>query len=154
MKFHHITSTAASFTLAIASITGLSGLALSSYLTKPAIAQETGEPVTTTSSTNAIGLAKHLRKTGAKLYTAYWCPHCHNQKERFGKEAVSQLDVIECDQRGVNPQTQLCIDKKIKGYPTWEIGGKFYGGNRTLENLAELSKYRSKLWKIFIDPNS
>jgi len=101
-----------------------------------------------------FGLAKHLRKTGAKLYTAYWCPHCHSQKERFGKEAVSQLDVIECDRRGVKPQTQLCLDKKIKGYPTWEIGGKFYGGNRTLENLAELSKYRSKLWKIFIDPNS
>ncbi len=154
MKSHRIPSTVASFTLAIASITGLSGLIFSVYLPKAAIAQETGEPVTTTSNANAIGLAEHLRKTGAKLYTAYWCPHCHNQKERFGKEAVSQLDVIECDRRGVNPQTQLCLDKKIKGYPTWEIGGKFYGGNRTLENLAELSKYRSKLWKIFIDPNS
>ncbi len=153
MKSHHISSTFASFTLAIASVTGLSSLICSVYLPKAAIAQEAGEPVTTTSSAKAIGLAQHLRKTGAKLYTAYWCPHCHNQKERFGKEAVSQLDVIECDRRGVNPQTQLCIDKKIRGYPTWEIGGKLYAGDRNLENLAELSKYRSKLWKILVDPN-
>ncbi len=131
--------------LAIATITSLSALAFAPQITAPAIAQEAGEPVTTTSNPNAIALAKHLRKTGAKLYTAYWCPHCHTQKQRFGKQAVSQLEVIECDRRGFNPQTQLCKEKRISGYPTWEIDGKFYPGTQSLENLANLSKYRGDI---------
>jgi glutaredoxin len=145
MKFHSLPSTLASVGLAIASITGISALTFAPQITAPAIAQEAGEPVTTTSTIKAISLAKHLRKIGAKVYTAYWCPHCHNQKERFGKEATSQLEVIECDERGINPQTQLCIEKKIRGFPTWEINGRFYPGNRTLENLANLSKYRGDI---------
>jgi protein-disulfide isomerase len=145
MKFHRTSSTLASVGLALASITGFSALILSPQLTKVAIAQEAAPTVTTSSSANAIAFAKHLRKTGVKLYTAFWCPHCYNQKERFGQDAVKQLEVIECDSRGVNPQRQLCIDKKIRGYPTWEIGGKLYPGDRSLENLAELSKYRGKL---------
>jgi glutaredoxin len=101
--------------------------------------------VTTTSSANEIALAKHLRKIGAKLYTAYWCPHCHSQKQRFGKQAVETLVVIECDQRGITPQTQLCQDKRVRAYPTWEINGKMYAGSHSLETLAELSGYRGKL---------
>jgi glutaredoxin len=101
--------------------------------------------VTTTSRVNEIALAKHLRKIGAKLYTAYWCPHCHSQKQRFGKEAVKHLEVIECDRRGVKPQTQLCRDKKIRAYPTWEINGKLYPGNHSLESIANFSQYRGNL---------
>ncbi len=142
MKFHHPSSTLAAVGIAIASITGISAMTFTPQLTGSAIAQEAAPTVTTTSSANAIGLAKHLHKIGAKVYTAFWCPHCHNQKERFGEEAVKQLEVIECDSRGVKPQRQLCIDKKIRGFPTWEIDGKLYAGDRSLENLAELSKYR------------
>ncbi|NMF58533.1 protein disulfide isomerase family protein [Pseudanabaena yagii] len=143
MKFHYASSTLAAFGMAIASVTSISAVAFTPLITSPAIAQETGEPVTTTSTPQAIALSKYLKKIGAKVYTAYWCPHCHNQKERFGKEAVKNLQVIECDRRGVNPQTQLCIDKKIRGFPTWEINGRFYEGDRTLENLANLSRYRN-----------
>ncbi len=137
--------TRASISLAIASLTSFSALTFMPQVTAPAIAQEAGEPVTTTSKPNAITLAKHLRKTGAKVYTAYWCPHCHTQKQRFGKQALSQLEVIECDRRGFKPQPQLCTAKKISGYPTWEIGGKFYPGTQSLENLAKLSKYRGDI---------
>jgi len=143
MKFHHPSSTLAAVGIAIASITSLSALTFTPYLTETAIAQEAAPTVTTRSNDNAIALAKHLRKIGAKVYTAFWCPHCHNQKERFGKEAIGQIEVIECDQRGVKPQTQLCIDKKIRGFPTWEINGELYAGDRSLENIARLSKYRS-----------
>jgi len=142
MKFHHVSSTLATC-IAIASVTSLSAVTFTPLVTSPAIAQETGDPVTTTSTPQAISLAKYLNQIGAKVYTAYWCPHCHHQKERFGKEAVKNLQVIECDRRGVNPQTQLCIDKKIRGFPTWEINGEFYAGDRTLENLANLSGYRN-----------
>ena len=143
MKFHHPSSTLAAVGIAIASITSLSALTFTPYLTETAIAQEAAPTVTTRSNDNAIALAKHLRKIGAKVYTAFWCPHCHNQKERFGKEAIGQIEVIECDRRGVKPQTQLCIDKKIRGFPTWEINGELYAGDRSLENIARLSKYRS-----------
>jgi hypothetical protein len=145
MKFHRLSSTLASFSVAIASITGFSAVIFSTQLTEMAIAQDAAPEVTTTSSAKEIALAKHLRKIGAKLYTAYWCPHCHYQKQRFGKEAVKQLDVVECDRRGVNPQTQLCRDKKVRAFPTWEIDGKLYPGNQSLENIAKFSKYRGNL---------
>ena len=49
-------------------------------------------PLVTTKSTPAsIALAKHLTSSGAVMYSAYWCPHCHEQKELFGKEASDQL---------------------------------------------------------------
>lgn len=144
MKFRRLSSTLASVSLAIASFASVSALTFVRQ-TAPAIAQEAAPTVTTTSSTHAIALAKHLRKIGAKLYTAYWCPHCHSQKQRFGSEAVKQLEVVECDRRGVNPQAQLCRDKKIRGYPTWEINGKLYSGNHSLESIANFSKYRGNL---------
>lgn len=145
MKFHRTASTLASMGLAIASLVSVSALTFSPQLTETAIAQDAAPDVTTTSSTNEIALARHLRKIGAKLYTAYWCPHCHYQKQRFGKEAVKQLEVVECDQRGVNPQTQLCRDKKVRAYPTWEINGKLYSGNHSLESIANFSKFRGNL---------
>ena len=145
MKLHRASSTLASVSFAIASIISLSVMTFVPQITTPAIAQEAGEPVTTRSGANAIALAKHLRKIGAKVYTAYWCPHCHDQKQSFGKQAVSQIEVIECDRRGVKPQRQLCTDKKIRAYPTWEIGGKFYEGALTLKTLANLSRYRGDI---------
>ena len=126
-------------------LAGIAALTFAPQVTEIAIAQEAAPLVTSASSTGAIGLASHLRKNGAKLYTAYWCPHCHTQKQRFGKEAVKQLEVIECDRGGVKPQTQLCQTKRVRGYPSWEINGKIYAGSRSLETLAELSGYRGKL---------
>jgi hypothetical protein len=145
MKFQRLSSALASVGLAIASITGFSVVTFSSPMTEAAIAQEAAPTVTTSSSANEIALAKHLRKIGAKLYTAYWCPHCHSQKQRFGKEAVKQLEVVECDRGGVNPQPQLCRDKRVRFYPTWEINGKLYPGNHSLESIANFSKYRGNL---------
>ena len=146
MKFSPISFSMAGITLAIASLTGAVTLTFAPQMTEVVIAQEAAPEVTTASSTGAIGLADHLRKTGAKLYTAYWCPHCHSQKQRFGKQALETLVVIECDRRGINPQTQLCQDKRVRAYPTWEINGNMYAGSRSLETLAELSGYRGKLY--------
>lgn len=144
MQFRQSSSTLASVMLTIASIMGISALTFASPITEIAIAQEAAPNVTTTSSPEAITLAKHLQKIGAKLYTAYWCPHCHNQKQRFGKEAVKHLEVIECDRGGVNPQTQLCRSKRVRAYPSWEINGKLYPGNQSLEDLATSSRYRGR----------
>ncbi|OIP71408.1 MAG: Vitamin K epoxide reductase [Oscillatoriales cyanobacterium CG2_30_44_21] len=85
-------------------------------------------------------LAQHLTATNAKMYGAYWCSHCAEQKQIFG-EAKSLIPYVECDAKGVNPQTQLCQQKGITGFPTWEIDGKMLSGRRSLEELAEASKY-------------
>jgi len=101
-------------------------------------------PATTTNSTrDTIALAKHLNRIGAKVYVAYWCPYCHRQLNRFGKQAVNSLNVIECDRRAANNQNRLCVAKGISGFPTWEINGKLYSGMKTLDDLAGLSNYRS-----------
>lgn len=99
--------------------------------------------VTTTSSPAQIALARHLRQIGAKEYGAYWCPHCYDQKMLFGKEAAKIIDYFECDPRGQNSRAESCqaAAANVKGFPTWEIQGKFYSGTQTLDKLADLSGY-------------
>lgn len=37
--------------------------------------------ITTPSSPFALSLAKHLKAVGAKIYGAFWCSHCLEQKQ-------------------------------------------------------------------------
>ena len=98
-------------------------------------------PVEARSTQAEISLAKHLQSIGVVMYSAYWCPHCHDQKEMFGKEAASELVIIECAEDGQNNQRELCERKGITGYPSWEINGEFKSGIQSLQELADLSKY-------------
>jgi len=97
--------------------------------------------VTSESTKESIELAKYLKDNGVVKYSAYWCPNCLNQSELFGKQAYKELNVVECARDGINSQTQLCIDKKIKGFPTWEINGKLILGVLSLKELSKLSGY-------------
>ncbi|PSB27887.1 hypothetical protein [Stenomitos frigidus] len=105
-------------------------------------AKATAPPVTTTSSAAAIALAKHLKSVGAKMYGAYWCPHCHEQLQLFGQKAVTQLPYVECAEDGKNARPDLCKAAKIEGYPTWKIKGKTYEGAQELTDLANASTYK------------
>ena len=87
--------------------------------------------------------AKYLKDSGVIKYSAYWCPNCLNQSELFGKQAYKELNVVECANDGKNSQTQLCIDKKIKGFPSWEINGKIILGVLTLKELSTLTGYEN-----------
>ena len=49
----------------------------------------------------ARALAIHLSKTGAKMYGAFWCPHCQQQKAIFGASA-NRLPYVECSPNGQN----------------------------------------------------
>lgn len=81
--------------------------------------------------------AQCLSDNGAKFYGAFWCPHCQNQKALFGKSA-KLLPYIECSTTNTKRQLQICIDKDITGYPTWEFAdGKRLGGEIPLKTLAE-----------------
>jgi uncharacterized membrane protein len=110
-----------------------------------AVPGQTGDPVTTQSSPAAIALAKHLKASGAKLYTAWWCPHCHDQKQLFGKPAVKELPLIECDPQGQNPQVEACKAADLQGFPTWVINGEKFSGTRPLKLLAEKSGYKGDM---------
>ena len=113
----------------------------SSTANKPLLERSIPPQVISRSTQSSIELAAHLTETGARMYSAYWCPHCHDQKEMFGKEAVTKLKVIECAKDGQNSETKLCEMKGINGYPSWEINGEITSGVQSLESLAEASQY-------------
>ena len=95
--------------------------------------------VTERSSPEALRIARKLRAKGAKMYGAYWCTHCFDQKQRLGKRAWAMLDYVECDRHGVKSQMNICRSKRIPGYPTWEIDGKLYPGEIRLEDLEMIA---------------
>ena len=57
--------------------------------------------------------------------------------------AYRELNVVECARDGINSQTQLCIDKKIEGFPTWEINGKLILGVLSLKELSKLTGFKN-----------
>ena len=97
--------------------------------------------ITSESTNESIKFAKYLKNKGIVKYSAYWCPNCLNQGELFGKQAYNELNVVDCAKDGLNSQTQLCMDKKIKGFPTWEINGKLILGVLSLKQLSTLIGY-------------
>lgn len=98
--------------------------------------------VTSESTRESIEFARYLKDNGVVKYSAYWCPNCLEQSEIFGKQAYKELNVVECARDGKNSQTQLCIDKKIQGFPSWEINGKIILGVKTLKELSILTGYQ------------
>lgn len=80
--------------------------------------------------------AQCISDAGAKFYGAYWCPHCQAQKKLF--ENSKMLPYVECSTPNGQAQTQVCIDAKITGYPTWVFAdGSREDGELTFEKLAE-----------------
>ncbi len=91
----------------------------------------------------ARALAEHLSQTGVKMYGAFWCPHCQDQKERFGGSA-KRLPYVECSPNGQSaPRAKECIDANINSYPTWVISGKRIEEVLSLKQLAEESGFKA-----------
>jgi len=125
-------------------IVGLVSLGWAAAVNRPAsdLGRGVPPPVTTASTPQTIALAEHLTSSGAVMYSAYWCPHCNEQKQLFGKEATAKLRIVECAPDGRNSERALCESKKIEGFPTWEINGQLDSGVKPLTRLAELSGFR------------
>jgi uncharacterized membrane protein len=100
--------------------------------------------VMTTSSKEALQLAPRLLELNAKMYGAYWCSHCFEQKERLGKEAMRNIPYIECSKEGANSQSSLCKERNIPGYPTWEVNGVLYPGEQALDELSDIVAKEAK----------
>ncbi|KAK9165022.1 hypothetical protein Scep_000213 [Stephania cephalantha] len=100
--------------------------------------------ISTPSSPYALSLAKHLRSIGAKIYGAFWCSHCQEQKKMFGYEAAEILDYVECFPDGFRKGTKIakeCSDVGIEGFPTWVINGKVLSGEQEFSVLAKESGF-------------
>jgi uncharacterized membrane protein len=104
--------------------------------------KNSGELRATAANNYQVGLAIHLRETGATMYGSFQCPHCLAQKHFFGT-AFKFINYVECDPKGENADPSLCISKGVTSYPTWEIGGKFYLGAKSLKELSRISGYNS-----------
>ena len=98
--------------------------------------------ITTISSKQKINFAKFLTENEIVMYSAYWCPHCHDQKQLFGKKAVEELTIVECSKDGENSQYELCKQKEIEGFPSWEINNQIFSGTRDLIELSKITQYK------------
>ncbi len=102
-----------------------------------------GWEIKSTSGAAEIELAKHLTQKGVKMYSSYWCPHCYEQKQLFGKQAWAEVTNVECAADAKkNPQPEVCAKAGIKGFPTWIIDGKLDPGVKKLAKLGELTSYK------------
>ena len=130
-------------TVITALLVGIVGLGWAASANRPTAITGKGVPPAVLSESNPakLALAEQLTAGGAVMYTAYWCPHCHDQKELFGRQATEKLTVIECAPDGRNSQKALCDTKKIEGYPSWEIKGVIASGLKPLDQLADQSGY-------------
>jgi phage baseplate assembly protein gpV len=81
--------------------------------------------------------AQCLADKGAKMYGAYWCPHCADQKERFG-DSFKYAPYVECGVKGSRTPAPACVDAGIKHYPTWVFAdGSRVEGDHDLEFLSQ-----------------
>ena len=64
--------------------------------------------------------AQCVADSGATFYGAFWCPHCQAQKALFGRSA-RLLPYVECSTPDGQGQLQVCIDKEVQSYPTWDF---------------------------------
>lgn len=85
---------------------------------------------------NNDALASCLAEKGVKMYGAYWCPHCANQKDMFGS-SFEKIEYVECSLPNRGGQTEFCREKNIESYPTWEFADSSrLTGEQKLEALA------------------
>jgi hypothetical protein len=81
--------------------------------------------------------AQCLTAKGAKMYGAFWCPHCAEQKELFGA-SFKYAPYIECGIKGSQGIAQVCTDNGVKRFPTWVYpDGTRTEGKRSLDYLSE-----------------
>lgn len=80
-----------------------------------------------------------LTDKGVKMYGAYWCPHCQEQKKMFG-DSWSKIDYIECSLPNRAGETAICNQAGITSYPTWQFAdGTRKSGTLSLEDLGFFS---------------
>src|SRR5262249_33952120 len=89
----------------------------------------------------ARALAEHLTKTGAKMYGAYWCPHCQQQKAIFGRSAnrLPYIELSPCGQPA--PQPTEFRNASMNMYPSLVINRQRTKEFMRLKQLSDASGF-------------
>ncbi len=81
--------------------------------------------------------AKCLSTKQAKMYGAYWCPHCAEQKEEFGK-SFRYVNYVECAIKDSREMAPACKAAGVQHYPTWQFGsGPLIEGKFPMQELSD-----------------
>lgn len=80
--------------------------------------------------------AKCLTSKNAKMYGLYWCPHCLEQKQMFGK-SFQYVTYVECAIRGSREMAPECKAAGAKHFPSWQFnGGPLQEGVLQMDDLG------------------
>jgi hypothetical protein len=82
--------------------------------------------------------AKCVASKNAKMYGLYWCPHCLEQKEMFGK-SFQYVPYVECAIRGSREMAPECKAAGVKLFPSWQ-----FGNNPPKEGVLSLEELGDK----------
>jgi len=82
--------------------------------------------------------AKCLAARQAKMYGLYWCPHCAEQKEMFGK-AFRYVPYVECAIKGSHELAPACSAAGVKLFPSWQ-----FGTNQPIEGVFPMQELSDK----------
>ena len=83
-----------------------------------------------------------MTEKGVKMYGSYRCGVCTKTAGMFG-DSFQYIDEVECHPQGENPQTELCLEKKLETTPTWmlEKDGEEIKRNGGFMNIEELKVF-------------
>ncbi|MFB6214401.1 MAG: glutaredoxin family protein [Candidatus Bipolaricaulia bacterium] len=81
--------------------------------------------------TPAGQLAVCLNEQGVTMYGLPTCPHCQEQKDKFG-DSFKHVNYVNCSEN-----RDRCLNQGIETVPTWIIDGEKIVGVQELEELAE-----------------
>jgi hypothetical protein len=83
------------------------------------------------------GFAKCLSSKQVKMFGAYWCPHCAEQKEEFGG-SFRYVNYVECAIKGSSEMSPACKAAGVQHYPTWQFGASpLVEGKFPLQELSD-----------------
>ena len=81
--------------------------------------------------------AQCLAAKQAKMYGAFWCPHCADQKELF-QSSFQYVPYVECGINGSRAENDTCLQAGVKRFPTWAFAdGERREGIQQLRALGE-----------------
>jgi len=81
--------------------------------------------------------AQCLAAKHARMYGLYWCPHCIDQKEMFGK-SFQYVPYQECAIKGSREMAPECKAAGAKNFPSWQFEGvPIHEGVLPLEDLSQ-----------------
>lgn len=98
------------------------------------------QPTATKSPVTKESFAQCLASKNFTMYGTPECPSCKLQKSYFG-DSFRLVPYVDC-----NAQRELCQNKGINAYPTWEDkNNKKYKGAIPLQTLARLAGCESPI---------